>query len=104
MNIIKTIYYFLVCINLIFTSQVSDAKNNSLESTAHVMPQYTASFNVKGCKTENACLLILRFYQAFGDGSSTGWQSPVNLPVVTLNGKELSLFTYFSYMKHAILV
>ncbi len=41
--------------------------------------------------------LVLRFYQAYGDGSSTGWQTSVKTPTVTLNGEPLSLYNAFSY-------
>ncbi len=72
------------------------------------MPQYQASFTFPlqenstvmadepepSMKTKS---LVLRFYQHWGEGERTGWQTPINPPKVTLDGKELEGAISFSY-------
>ena len=64
-------------------------------STASSMePQYQVTFTLP---TITSAGLVLRFYQAWGDGSSTGWKTPVNVPIVTLDGQSLEVYETFSY-------
>jgi hypothetical protein len=74
-------------------------------ASTQYMPQYQATFTVP-LGTENSdkattmlddSFLILRFYQAWGDGESTGWQTPLRAPKVTLDGEQLYTGLYFSY-------
>ncbi len=59
-------------------------------------PQYQTTFTLPKI-SDNTAMLVLRFYQEWGDGSSTGWQTSVNAPTITLDGVELPLLETFSY-------
>lgn len=77
------------------------------------MPRYRASFSFplqesRATKTADPTdppeepsmkmkSLVLRFYQAWGEGESTGWQTPITPPQVSLDGKELDGEISFSY-------
>ncbi|TAK71540.1 MAG: hypothetical protein EPO11_11175 [Gammaproteobacteria bacterium] len=58
------------------------------------MPQYQAVFTIAD---NNSGTLVLRFYQAWGDGSRTGWQTPVTSPLVTVENMNLPLSVAFAY-------
>lgn len=77
--------------------------NISLANTLSLveMPQYQVKFEIKRSPYWVAGpqygYLYLRYYQNFGDGSSTGWEKPINLPRATLDGEVLPLSLSFSY-------
>lgn len=62
-----------------------------------VVPRYTATFNIKKYPDALSSFLMLRYYQAWGDGSREGWQQPVTPPLVILDGKELTVNSLFAY-------
>lgn len=72
--------------------------NNSDESgiSAESMPQYQTIFHVTA-ESYPYNQLVLRYYQVWGDGSSTGWQQAVESPTVNFNGIPLSLANVSSY-------
>ena len=79
-------------------SQINLSNNNTTNCYigASTEPQYQTTFTLPKI-SDNNTMLVLRFYQAWGDGSSTGWQTSVNAPTVTLDGVAVPLLTFFSY-------
>jgi hypothetical protein len=93
--------YIIVFSTAIFYIQQAFALNIN-EQLSKQMPKYTASFKIPA-HSSYAPLFVIRFYQAFGDGSYHGWQSNVHLPTVTINGNPESLWDFFSYSNEGYL-
>lgn len=91
-----------ICFVLTLVCQTSAFANDLMPSNyclanGVTMSQYKASFAIPNPLDVNAGNLVLRFYQPWGNGQENGWQIPVTLPTVTLNGKSLKINTLFSY-------
>lgn len=62
---------------------------------ADSMPTYTAKITAP--KGTHPWQLLMRYYAPWGDGSSEGWQIPVEMPQVTVNGELAEVYISFSY-------
>ncbi len=67
-------------------------------SPALSMPAYQAAMTLPMAST---AYFVLRYYAPWGDGSADGWQVPVNLPTVSIEGTPapVTMSTWFSYSK-----
>lgn len=78
------------------TSNKSNELGFGLGVSIESMPQYQTTFHVSA-ESYPYSQLVLRYYQAWGDGSTTGWQQAVESPSVYFNGVPLSLANVSSY-------
>lgn len=58
---------------------------------------YTVSYTIPEQSVYTKHMVVLRYYQNWGDGSTTGWQKPINPPIVTLNAETFPTHPQFSY-------
>ena len=93
----NSLCHIIVFSFIFFFISLESAHAIDAESNLRHMPQYTATFKFRATSFSSFGTLVLRFYQAFGDGSRTGWQLPVTPPTVTYQGNALPISTYFSY-------
>lgn len=100
---------FLGSTGLLYASNEVDSNQSACIINLNQMPQYQASFTFPLQENSAAMMdepeqsmkmksLVLRFYQHWGNGDATGWQTPINPPKVTLDGKELEGAISFSYL------
>src|SRR5579883_3225755 len=80
---------WLTCLFLFTLIVTAYAHTNS-------MPQYQALFTLPS-NPNTSPALVLRYYQEWGDGSRTGWQTPVVLPTVSIGNRTLPIVLQFSY-------
>ncbi|MBV8801927.1 MAG: hypothetical protein JO131_02985 [Gammaproteobacteria bacterium] len=93
----KTLYSIIYSIILFFVILQNTNALIMTENNLKQMPQYTATFKFPSNPISSTGTLVLRFYQAFGDGSRTGWQTSITTPIVTYQGNVLPISTFFSY-------
>ena len=85
-----------VCLSLTSVSMANNIKSVNSCVIGTTEPQYQVSFKLPKVTSSNT-QLVLRLYQPWGDGSSTGWQQSLNPPLVTLDGQQLEVIPAFSY-------
>lgn len=98
--------FYTICsvIFLVFALPAMQSACASNYNSCIQMPQYEANFNLKISETGrkvDSHLLVLRFYQAWGDGSSFGWQFPVKPPIAFLDSQVIPIANIFSYSPSA---
>lgn len=92
-NILHFILNVFLLFNLLQNAHAADITTANIKQ----MPQYTATFTLPSLPFSSFSTLVLRFYQAYGDGSRTGWQSNVTPPTVIYQGNVYPINTFFSY-------
>lgn len=79
-------------------AKTSLSKASACVVNTNHMPQYQVSFSLPD--PENEFLfryVVLRFFQAWGNGDSTGWQVPITMPTATLENESLNVRPLFVY-------
>jgi hypothetical protein len=95
----------MFCINNVSATDHVSNMATSCFFNENQMPQYRTTFTFPLNKDKEqinnklvpARFVALRFYQAWGEGDATGWQTPVTPPKVLLDNEELKVFSVFAY-------
>ena len=94
-SIIKILFSLLIAMASIQANATTNIDTTCNISTI-AEPQYQVSF-ILPKSTDSSIKLVVRMYQPWGDGSSTGWQELLQTPSASLNGEPLTLVPAFSY-------